>query len=142
MRCDFRWITPGELGDYWPTIKPGLIETAEKAPGDWTPQDVFLQIARGQAVLHIALLNQHYRGFIVSKTTESLKGKLLLIWILHGDGTDILIDSMEAIREWARNIGAAKIQMQSNRRGWERVAPKLGFAPTMTIYETDVKGQT
>lgn len=138
MRCDFRWIPPGELGDYWPTIKPGLIETAEKAPGGWTPQDVFLQIAQGHAVLHIALVDQHYRGFLVSKTVDAHEGKKLLIWILHGDGTGILIDSMEVVREWARNIGAAKIQMQSNRRGWERVAPKLGFAPTMTIFETDV----
>lgn len=139
MRCEFRWVPPGELGDYWPTIKPGLIDTAEKAPGGWTPQDVFLQIAQGHAVLHIALVEQHYRGFMVSKTVDSHEGKKLLIWIAHGDGSgNLMHDNMEQLKDWAKNIKAAKIQMQSNRKGWARVAPKLGFKVTQIIYEQDV----
>jgi hypothetical protein len=99
---------------------------------------VFLQLANGQATLHIALVNQYYRGFMVSKVHESHGVKKLIIWIAHGDGSgDLMQNSMDQIREWAKTIGAAKIQMQSGRKGWERVGARLGFVPTMTIYESD-----
>lgn len=139
VRCDFRWIPPAEIGDYWQTIKPGLIDTAEKAPGGWVPNDVFLQLANGQATLHLVIVEQHYRGFIISKIRHEPEGDKLLIWIMHGDGSgNLMRDNMEQIKAWAKNIGAVKIQMQSNRKGWEKVAPTLGFVPTMTIYETAV----
>jgi hypothetical protein len=139
VKCDFQWIPPDQIGDYWQTIKPGLAETAEKAPGGWTPGDVFIQLANGQATLHLVIVEKYYRGFMVSKTLESHGVKKLIIWIAHGDGSgDLMQHNMEQIREWCRNIGAAKIQMQSNRNGWARVAPKLGFEVMMTIYETDV----
>lgn len=139
MKCEFRWIKPAEIGDYWQTIKPGLCETAEKAPGGWTPGDVFLQLAAGQATLHLALVEQHYRGFMISKIRQEHNGNKLLIWILHGDGSgNVMLDNMDQIKAWAKTIEAVKIQMQSNRKGWAKVAPKLGFMPTMTIYECEV----
>ena len=139
MRCDFRWIPPAEIGDYWQTIKPGLIDTAEKAPGGWVPGDVFLQLANGQATLHLVIVDQHYRGFMVSKTMPSNEGKKLLIWILHGDYSgSVMKDNMDQIRAWAKNIEAVKIQMQSNRAGWAKVAPTLGFKVTQIIYEAEL----
>lgn len=139
MKCDFRWIPPAEIGDYWQTIKPGLIDTAEKAPGGWVPGDVFIQLASGQATLHLVIVDQHYRGFMVSKTMPSNEGKKLLIWILHGDYSgSVMQDNMDQIRAWAKKIEAVKIQMQSNRKGWAKVAPTLGLVPSMTIYEAAV----
>ena len=139
MKCEFRWIPPAEIGDYWQTIKPGLIDTAEKAPGGWVPNDVFLQLANGQATLHLVIVEQHYRGFFVSKIVPGHEGNKLLIWLAHGDGSgNLMRDNMEQLKAWAKNIGAVKVQMQSNRKGWEKVAPTLGFVPTMTIYETAV----
>lgn len=138
MKCEFRWVPQAEIGDYWQTIKPGLAETAEKAPGGWTPGDVFVQLANGQATLHLALVDQHYRGFMISKVRQEPEGVKLLIWIAHGDGSgNLMADNMDQLRDWAKNVGAVCLQMQSNRKGWERVASKLGFRPTMTIYETE-----
>ena len=104
------------------------------------PNDVFLQLANGQATLHLVIVEQHYRGFMVSKTMPSNEGKKLLIWILHGDYSagSVMQENMDQIMAWAKNIEAVKIQMQSNRKGWEKVAPKLGLVPTMTIYEAAV----
>jgi len=130
------------MGDYWQTIKAGLVETAEKAPGGWTPQSVFLQLVHGEATLHLVIVEKYYRGFIITKMLETAIGKKLLIWILHGDGSGaVMTDNMDQIREWAQNIGAKNIQFQSNRKGWERVGAKLGFVPVMTIYESEVGEQ-
>lgn len=139
MRCDFRWIPPAEIGDYWQTIKPGLIDTAEKAPGGWGPSDVFLQLANGQATLHLVIVEQHYRGFIVSKIVNAHEGNKLLIWLAHGDGSDdLMLDNVQQLKDWAKNIGAVKLQFQSPRKGWERVGKKLGFKVTQVVYEQDV----
>lgn len=138
-KCTFQWVPPAEIGDYWQTIKTGLAETAEKAPGGWTPNDVFLQLATGQATIHLVIVEKYYRGFIITKMLDSHGVKKLLIWILYGDGSgDIMTDNMEQIREWATNIGAKSIQFQSGRKGWERVGKALGFEPTMTIFESEV----
>ena len=127
------------MGDYWQTIKGGLVETAEKAPGGWTPQDVFMQLVRGEATLHLVIVDKYYKGFLISKTIGTNGSKGLLIWIMHGDGSgNLMVDNMDQIRDWARNIGAKRIQMQSPRKGWERVAKKLGFRVTQIVYEQDV----
>lgn len=139
MKCTFQWIQPHEIGDYWQTIKHGLVETAEKAPGGWTPHDVFMQLVHGQATLHLVLVDKYYRGFMVTKMIDAHEGKKLLLWILHGDMSgDVMRDNKDQFGEWAKACGAVKIQFQSNRKGWERVVKQVGFEPTMIIYESEV----
>lgn len=98
-----------------------------------------MAIKTGDAVLHTVIVSSYYRGFIVSKSVDTLEGRKLLLWICHGDASgDVFGDNLEQIREWAKNIGAVKIQFQSPRKGWERVGARLGFVPTMVIYEAEV----
>lgn len=137
MKCNFRFVPPHELHSVWPTIRPGLEITAKKAPGGWIPEDVYLSIKTGDAVLHTAIVDSYYKGFLVSKAIDTLEGRKLLLWICHIED-DLLDDNLEQVKEWAKNIGAVKIQFQSPRNGWERRAEALGFTPTMIVYETDV----
>lgn len=137
MKCEFRWVAPADLGQVWATIRPGLEITAKKAPGGWLPEDVYMQIKTGDAVLHTAIVDSYYKGFLVSKTMDTLEGRKLLLWICHIED-DLLDDNLEQVKEWAKNIGAVKIQYISPRIGWKKRGPKLGFGPTMTIYECDV----
>lgn len=123
----------------WATIKPGLEVTAKKAPGGWIPEDIYMAIKTGEATLHLISVDKYYRAFIISKKIETYEGTKLLIWVLHGDGKDdLMIDNWDEIKQWAANIGATKIQFQSGRKGWARVAKRLGFEPTMQIYEVEV----
>lgn len=96
-----------------------------------------MQVKTGEAVLHNAVVESYYKGFLVSKTIDTLEGRKLLLWVCY-ISDDLLEDNLDQIKEWARNIGAVKIQFQSPRPGWEKRAPKLGFEKTMVIYETDV----
>ena len=139
MKCEFRWVSPADLVSVWPTIKPGLETTAQKAPGGWIPEDVYMEIKSGAAVLHTVIVESYYRGFIVSKSIDTFEGRKLLLWICHGDASgDVLNDNLDQLQEWAKNIGAVKLQFQSPRKGWERVGAKLGFVPTMVVYECEV----
>ena len=139
MKCEFQWIAPDKLRNVWETVKPGLEETARKAPGGWIVEDVYMSLKTGDSVLHLVTAESYYRGFMISKSVESMEGKMLLLWIMQGNGEgDLMTDNFDQIKEWAANIGALKIQFQSPRKGWARVAKKLGFHPTMTIYECDV----
>lgn len=139
MKCEFLWIEPKNLRNVWDTIHPGLVETARKAPGGWIPEDVYMRIKTGDAVLHIVSAESRYRGFLVTQSIDSVEGRKLLVWIIYGDGSDdLMAENMHQIREWAANINAVKIQFQSPRKGWAKVAERLGFEPTQTIYEMDV----
>lgn len=136
MKCEFRWVSPADLGQVWPTIRPGLEITAKKAPGGWLPEDVYMQVKTGDAVLHTAIVDNYFKGFLVSKSIDALEGRKLLLWICHIQD-DLLADNLDHIKEWARNIGAGKVQFQSPRKGWEKRAVALGFVPTMVIYEAE-----
>ncbi|MHB1176067.1 MAG: hypothetical protein ACYCZJ_13190 [Sulfuriferula sp.] len=139
MKAEFQWVDPKDIRNVWQTIKPGLEITAKKAPGGWIPEDVYLSLKTGDSVLHLVTAESYYRGFLISKSLDTNEGRKLLLWITYGDASgDIFSDNMETIRDWASNIGAVKIQFQSPRKGWERVGAKLGFKPTMVIYECDV----
>lgn len=129
-----------ELHSVWATIRPGLEITAKKASGNWIPEDVWMELKTGGAVLHMVLVDMHYRGFLVSKTIEHFDGKTLLLWIGYSfeSGKDLLLDNIEQVKEWAANIGAKRVQWQSPRKGFAKLAPKLGFEPMMTIYEYEV----
>jgi hypothetical protein len=138
-KAEFQYIEPAKLRQVWDTIRPGLEVTAKKAPGGWLPEDVYLSLKTGDAVLHTVTADQYYRGFIISKSLDTFEGRKLLLWICYGDaGNDVFADNMETIREWAANIGAVKVQFQSPRKGWEKVGERLGFTPTQVIYECEV----
>ena len=126
----------------WATIRPGLEKTAIKADGGWIPEDVFMELKMGGAVLHLVIVDMHYKGFLVSKTFDSFDGKTLLLWIGYSEekGRDLLVDNIHWIDEWAVKIGANRVQWQSPRKGFARVAPKLGYEQKMVIYERDLTG--
>ena len=140
MKCEFRWVSPADLGQVWPTIRPGLEITAKKAPGGWIPEDAYAELKNGSAVLHTVIKDNYYRGFIISKTFESYNGKVLLIWIGYSNdpNIDVITENVDEIMSWAKNINATKVQFQSPRIGFERIAPKIGFAKTMAVFERDV----
>ena len=96
-----------------------------------------MAIKTGDAVLHTAIVDSYYKGFLVSKSIDTLEGRKLLLWICHIED-DLLEDNLEQVKEWAKNIGAVKIQYISPRIGWKKRGPELGFEPTMVIYECDV----
>lgn len=136
MKAEFNYIEPANLHKAWQTIKPGLEITALKAPGGWIPEDVYLSLKTGDAVLHLVIVDKYYRGFIISKSLDTFEGRKLLLWITYGDASgDVFADNMDTITEWARNIGAVKIQFQSPRKGWEKVGERLGFVPVQVVYE-------
>lgn len=139
MKADFEYVPPANLKTYWNTIKPGLETTMRKAPGGWIPEDVFHALMTGVSLLHIVRVGSYYRGFMVTQLIDSIEGKKLLIWIAHGDASgDVFGDNLDTIREWAKGLGAVKVQFQSGRKGWEKVGARIGFVPTMQIFECEV----
>jgi hypothetical protein len=138
MKAEFQHVTPDKLRNVWETIRPGLVETAHKAPGGWLPEDIYMSVKTGDSVLHILTAEKRYAGFLVSKTLETLEGRKLLLWIGYSVQGDLLVDNIDQLREWAQNIGAVKMQFQSGRKGWAKVAETIGFEPTLVIYESEV----
>jgi hypothetical protein len=139
MKVQFQYIQPEKVRSVWSTIKPGLETTARKAPGGWLVEDVYRSLLNNTSTLHLGIVENRYRGFVITQMVESPECRKLLIWILYGESVSgMFADNFDQFREWAANIGAAKIQFQSPRKGWEKVAGALGFEPVQVIYESDI----
>ena len=136
---EYIWIKPSLLKDYWGLIKPGLMKVQHHGEG-WICEDVYAAIKSGTANLHIANVDNEYAGFVVMSLTPSTDGVNLHIWAAYSNQNNphLLEASMPEFDRWARDAGAGRITFHSPRKGWEKVGTKIGFVPTMTIFERAV----
>lgn len=136
---NLQWINPINLHDHWDTIKEGLEKVSVVGEG-WIPEQVYMAIAQGQAYLHIAYHDESYAGFVITQNTQGYIGMTLHVWAVYSNMNDfdILGQCMPTFQEWANKIQAKKITFSSKRKGWSKMAEKLGFKPSVTFYEIEV----
>jgi hypothetical protein len=85
-------------------------------------------------------VNNDYKGFMVTQKQENYGRVSLHVWAAYSeaDDFDVLENGTGQLKEWANNIKARKITFSTTRKGWSKVAPKLGFEPTLTTYELEL----
>ena len=139
MTLALEWIKPSDIRDKWPLIIDG-VKQVEKNIDDWLAEDLYMSIKTGACNLHIGTIDGEYKGFIILQKQENFGLTLLHVWASYSNAKDfnILHECNAQIEEWAKAIEAKKITFSSTRRGWARQAIKLGFKPTITIYEKEV----
>ena len=94
-----------------------------------------MALMTGACNLHTGYQDGEYQGFLITQQQEQYGTTALHIWAAYSEGLNLLEVTMAQIREWAKAINADRITFSSSRRGWARTGMKLGFEPTMTIYE-------
>jgi hypothetical protein len=135
-KSNLRYIKQGDIQDVWETIKPGLDKIAS-ATDEWIAEDIYMALKLNTCSLFLCEINGNYKGFVVSQKQENYGKVKLHIWAAFSQANDynVLENSMDEIKSWANNIEAKKITFSTTRKGWEKVAPKLGFEKTLTTYE-------
>lgn len=118
-------VKPDELRAHWPVISPALDSVIEATSPDWIKEDVYLQIATGQAYAHLVYEAGQYRClFILTQPAEEFsKQRCLHIWIAENalSGTDASFDfGLDAIKKIAQQLGAPKLTLESPRKGWAK----------------------
>ena len=134
----FIWCTPEELHGYWGLVEQGLAKIKGHTSERWLKEDVYHALKSAQASLHIGMVGNDYRGFVIMQQLNDYDGKVLHIWCAYSVGEDLLDAGKDQFMEWAHNINARRITFTSPRKGWEKVGPAIGFEPVTIKYELEV----
>lgn len=132
-----RSIEPANIGDDWERVRAGLVEVKRATTDDWLPEDVYMCLKNGHAVLYIGE-DEHgdYLGFLVMRKVLTFHGAKVEIWCAHSATKRPLMrmfwPDIEAI---AKQAGANAITFSSAREEWQRAATRLGFVAKQISYE-------
>jgi hypothetical protein len=106
-----------------------------EVPGADSPQAVYAALESQKATLYLILERGEIQGFLVLRVEQRLFDKALHIWILFNesphDVMGIFSDELDAI---ARESDCARLTFTTVRRGFEKIAPRYGFAFESVTY--------
>jgi len=130
---EIKYITPQELREWWPSIKPGLENVKAKSPENWIVEDVYCDCFIKKSMIW-ALLDE---GKIIGYWLLQLNGQELHVWAGWAleNRHDNLEIGLKYIKDIARQGNAKYITFSSHRRGWDKRAKTLGFRPRLWICE-------
>jgi hypothetical protein len=121
---ELKYVNPQELKQVWNQIKPSLSEIAELG-NDWIPEDAYCDIKVGKAQLYLVIKDGYFIGYIITQ----LINNSLHVWAAYSNSHDILSEGLTEIIKIANKMNAKEITFSSYRKGWEKIAPTLGFKP-------------
>ena len=117
-----KYVSPTELKQVWQQIKPSLNDMANQS-NEWILEDAYCDLKEGRAHLYLAIRDSYFVGYVIIQ----IFGETLHIWAAYGD--NVLVEGINAVKEIASQHNIKQITFSAIRKGWLKVAPKLGFTP-------------
>lgn len=135
-----RLVQKDDLHLEWERVREGLADLKKHGSEDWILDDVYLMLNGGALALYIGEIDGEYVGFLLLQIQPMFHGKRLNIWGAYSaTKTQLMARYWPDIQTIARNIGAKKIIFTSLRDEWQQAGKKLGFVPTHTQYEHELR---
>lgn len=133
-------IEPRHLAAEWERVRAGLVEVKKATNDDWLPEDVYMAIRTGQAVLYLGTGDAgEYLGFLVLRLVATTHAKKMEIWCAYAvPGVSVMRRFLPHIKAVARNAGVSGILFSSARQEWSAAARRLGFSPASVSYEINL----
>ena len=126
-----RYIQPQELRAWWPWVRVGLDKIKTKSTEPWIPEDVYADCFEKRSMLWVFLKEDRPLGFVVLQPFQAT----LHIWCAYAYDSEHFLEAFDLTEEIARAGNASALTFDSNRRGWDKTARKLGFRPRKWIKE-------
>lgn len=118
------YIKPQDLKQVWTQIKPSLTEMSQHG-NLWIPEDAYCDIRENRAHLHLILKDDMWQGYIITQVFENR----IHIWAAYGKNKNLMQFGLDEIKNIAQASNIHEITFTSHRKGWNKVAYKLGFQP-------------
>ena len=137
---DLEWVAPIDLHDHWDLVKDGLTEV-NKHGDHWRQEDVYKSIKDGASSLHLGMMDNEYKGFLITNQYQAHDGIELFIWACYSNENrqaHLLQETFPQLEEWAKNIKAKRIVFKSTRKGWAKntlgfiASPQITYEKAMT----------
>ena len=128
---EFLPVKPFQIPIIWSKILPDILNVKE---GIGVPLDE-LKHTLEAGLATVLLLREHekYQGVIVYQSV----GSTLHLWLVNSS-TGVPPASWEALQRFASEAGYERISFTSARKGWERLASRLGYGPEAMTYVKDL----
>lgn len=123
-------LPPNDFRSAWDYFKQNLLNILTKGEESWIPEDIFLEVMTGRSAAFLVEADGAVSGGMVT----TARGETLHVWVLW-DTSGHLQDIFEEVRQMAKAAGFRYGSFETRRRGWDKVAPKLGFRPRTWIQE-------
>lgn len=127
------YIQPNDLRNWWEWVRPGLIKIKTKSSEAWIPEDVYADCYSQRSALWVLFSNDKPVGFVVLQPS----GEALHVWCGFAYEGNWMETAWEHIKGICRVQGFKRVTFDSNRRGWDKVAGKMGFKPRRWVAEIE-----
>lgn len=135
-------LSPLQVKQLWPDIRPGLDAVIRKTTPSWIPEDVYAVIMQGRAWVMIGRQAGEFAGFVVvSSENDQFTGSAVpMIWIAYSKEKieGMLEFVLDEVCKLIKAQGGRQVIMHSPRSGWQKLAPHLGFTLRDVIWSKDL----
>jgi hypothetical protein len=146
----------------WSMIREEVEKLANASLGEYTMYQVYQAVFFGQAHLYLyfsdpsgKVTDENSQAFILDKVSRRDKDGFIGFIIARMDpsgmhlwqtfvspeygGKNVLELGLEFMVKQAKNIGCKYLSFSTLRKGWQKIAPELGFEETFTIYRRKIE---
>jgi hypothetical protein len=136
--ADLLFIPRGMIADAWPNVGPMLQRAIKRSGPFYDLGDVRRKLEDGDISLWAVM---HEGRLTAAFTTNEIiypRRKIMLVELLGGKDANLWYhDTVEKLAEIARETGYDAIETVA-RRGWAKMAGKVGFKETAVTYEMEL----
>jgi len=131
-----RQIRRADLAPCWPRIRQAVEEVLAWSKG-YSPGWVLAAAERGDLFLLEVFANEPFGLILAQIDSHSTERVLYLFGVWAGpEAPEAWMDELSPLLgDLSRRLGCMVIRAKSPRRGWERLAARLGFSPVAVEYE-------
>lgn len=124
-------IKPDELKFYWPEIKAGLEKVLQKTPSStWIPEEIFSALFTKKAICVVGIINDEVVwGFVGFPR----KDRVFFVWAAWSEIN--ITQGIQSVIDIAKKLDCKYIKFETDRIGWQKIAPTFGFKPYSWIKE-------
>jgi len=114
----------------WRTIEPGLVRAIKDGGSEYRPETVKASVVGGQFIIWVALKEEKYAGFLMTEPIVTDYSVWLNVPYAYGVpelSDDVREVAMQTLESHADSMGWRGVKFISARKGFERVAKKMGY---------------
>jgi hypothetical protein len=132
---DLKVIPRERVEQLWPLLLPGIETYRRKSPHLLESEDELLAYLQSQEGDELALILSFgtYAGFLTFKVQPfdgEIWGTIAMIFVTaEGQAVDALPEACRQLEQELRDRGATLMNYMTARKGFGRLAPRLGFRP-------------
>lgn len=134
---EVKYVSPEMLYSVWNEVKPFIQKSIEQSHADFNEEHMKAWLVRGEEILLVIVENEKIIGCGTVKFINHPNHRVA--FITSCGGKDIVSQNIfDEVENWARNLGATKIQAWAKDAQARLYRQKAGFKSVCQVVEKDL----